>query len=354
MSVDTRGTNDTLTNKQWAEGTEIEFLSKTSYAAYMGEGANAVFENRHELANKKGDRIRTHLLMNFDGVAPLTGKVEGNERTLTFHDLDTVVGRARQAVRWDQVLSAQRINTDQRSNAQQVLSNWGADYVDQVIANQMGGYTPESNSALGGFNTIVAPDSDHHVFVGSTKTDEGQGAGDTFELAIIDEALERAKTISPLMRPASLPGVGMPMFVCFIHPYHTTALRATGTQWEGIQRDLLKGGFIEGNPLFNGALGIYNGVLLVENKRVTQGVDSGDATLAVAEVRRAVLCGAQAGITAWGQIGGDPNRFQWVEKDFDYEEEAGIHLGMLWGFQKTQYNSKDYGSIVISARAEAS
>ncbi|MFK5282645.1 DUF4043 family protein, partial [Lacticaseibacillus paracasei] len=81
------------------------------------------------------------------------------------------------------------------------------------------------------------------------------------------------------------------------------------------------GGDVAGNPIFSGALGIYNGVVLHKASRVTQGVHSVAGT-AVSNTRRAVLCGAQSATIAFGSENGAP-RFTWVEEMFDYGNQFG-------------------------------
>ncbi len=58
------------------------------------------------------------------------------------------------------------------------------------------------------------------------------------------------------------------------------------------------------SPIFSGALGEYNGVVLREAQDVTAGV-SPDGMSAVPLTRRAVLLGAQAATIAYGKAGGD-------------------------------------------------
>ena len=84
---------------------------------------------------------------------------------------------------------------------------------------------------------------------------------------------------------------------------------------------------------------------------MTQGVNSSTGA-SIATVRRAVLCGAQAGVIAFGQDGG-PGKMTWVEELFDYENQLGVSAGSIFGIKKTRYNGRDFGTIVISTRATA-
>jgi N4-gp56 family major capsid protein len=168
-------------------------------------------------------------------------------------------------------------------------------------------------------------------------------------------AVERAKTISPAIRPAKIDGFDRPLYVCFIHPYQVTQLRTvapSGTNWSNLQLQAMSGGKVNDNPLITGALGVYNDVLLIESTRVPLGVNS-STNASISTVRRAIFCGAQSAVMGWGRLGGTPRRFRWVEKQFDYDREYGVAAGFLGGIKLTQFNSKPFSTIVLSSYATA-
>jgi len=126
-------------------------------------------------------------------------------------------------------------------------------------------------------------------------------------------------------------------FVMFLHPYQVTDLRtntSTG-QWLDIQKAAMSGGKVGNNPIFSGALGEYNGVILHSNTRIP-------ASPAKASVRRAVLCGAQAVSCAFGRNEGK-NTYSWKEELFDYGNSLGVGAGSIWGMKKNVFNSEDFG-----------
>ena len=170
----------------------------------------------------------------------------------------------------------------------------------------------------------------------------GATVSNQFDLQLVDFALEKAKlnnsgdgTGYPL-RPIKING--SEYFVLFLHPYQVTSMRTnTGTaQWFDIQQAALTGGEITGNPIFTGSLGVYNGVIMHESPRVQ----------VVGNAYRAVLCGAQAAVLAFGQDSGG-NKVSWTEELFDYGNQLGVSAGMIWGLKKTVYNSLDFGVITI-------
>ena len=49
----------------------------------------------------------------------------------------------------------------------------------------------------------------------------------------------------------------------------------------------------------------------------------------------------------------DESTFDWVEELFDYERELGVSAQTMFGIKKTQFNSVDFGTIVIASYAAA-
>lgn len=145
-------------------------------------------------------------------------------------------------------------------------------------------------------------------------SDQAVGADSTatFTLNLIDKAVNRAKTASPMIRP--LKGFGRDVdYVLFLHPDQVLSLRsdaATAGNWFDLQKARLQGGDGDSNALFTGGVGVYNRTLVFEAVRLPQGVNSGTGA-AVANTRRAVFCGAQAMSVAFGMNGG-ATKFSWV------------------------------------------
>ena len=147
----------------------------------------------------------------------------------------------------------------------------------------------------------------------------------------------------PLIRPLKVGG--KEYYVAFIHPFQTYSLRtSTGANdWPVIQRAAMQGGEVANNPIFTGAVGVYNNVILVETVRIPS---------ITANTRRAVLCGAQAAVMAVGQDN-QPEKMSWVEELFDYENQLGVSAGMIFGTKKTIFNSRDFGTIAMASYAVA-
>lgn len=108
------------------------------------------------------------------------------------------------------------------------------------------------------------------------------------------------------------------------------------------------------NPIFNGALGYYNGCVLREAYDVTQGV--ANAGTQSTSVRRAVLMGAQACTIGYGQKDA-PTKYRWNEELFDHKRRLEVSAWAIWGMKKVQFSNPvgttDFGTVVISSWAVA-
>jgi N4-gp56 family major capsid protein len=93
------------------------------------------------------------------------------------------------------------------------------------------------------------------------------------------------------------------------------------------------------NPLFTGAVAIWDGMIVHAHENCAIATDSGSGSN-VPWVKSVVL-GAQALCWAWGK------RPEVTEETFDYGNEQGYAIGMIAGVKKSVFNSVDYGSLGV-------
>jgi len=218
--------------------------------------------------------------------------------------------------------------------------------------NQVCGYTPQSDTRYTGLNSVTGPTSGRRIVAGSGSADQDITSADTFTLNLIDQAVEMAKVGSNMVRPIRIGG--QPKYVLYLHPYQVTSLRTNSAsgQWLDIQKAAMSGGQITNNPIYTGALGEYNGVILRQSQDVTQGVN-GSTGAAITTVRRAVLLGAQAAVCGYGQANYGPTKYRWNEELLDHKRLLEVSAWSIWGLKKTVFNSADFGTVVISTYASA-
>lgn len=261
------------------------------------------------------------------------------------------------AVRIKTTIDAQRVPFSVREEGRLGIQDWYADRIDTWLANQLTGNTAVSDTLYTGNQAAIAPSSgtgvDRRWIIreqdteSDHSTESSLSTSDTFSLKCLDRAVAIAKTSSPLIRPVKVGNQSY--YVCFLHPFQVKDLRtSTSTNdWMDIQKAALSGGEIESNPIFTGALGVYNGVVLHEWVRLPAITVSGGST----NGRRAVFCGAQAAAMAWGQGYSEAPKYE--EDVFDYGRQFGQSVQTISGAKKLQFNSKDFATIVISTYAAA-
>jgi len=355
MATTQFGLNHPLTVKVWGKKLFRAALAETYINRFMGKSKGSLIYVKDELSKGPGDRIRCGLRvqMSGDGIAG-DNTLEGNEEALTTYTDDVLINQLRHAWRSDGRVSEQRVPFDLRDEGMDALKDWWADRLDTIFFNHIAGETGAAANTHDGHNTPTAPTS----AAGNTRILYGAGSTSTtasftatssnsgsirqvnFQLPVIDKAVNQAKIASPLIRPLRVEGKDK--YVMFLHPNQVRQLRtnaAAGTvNWFDIQRARIEGGERE-NPIYNGALGEYNGVILHEANRLP-------ALSTDTNVKRAVFCGAQAALFATGRDNSDAE-MRWVEELFDYENQLGIGAGMIFGMKKTVFNSVDFSTIVI-------
>ncbi|CAB4192431.1 hypothetical protein UFOVP1244_27 [uncultured Caudovirales phage] len=362
MAVTSYGVNHPLAVKLWARRLFREALKATYISKFIGSDSNSLVQLRDETSKGPGDRITLGLRMQLAGGGVLgDGTLEGNEEALTVYTDNILIDQLRHAVRTGGRMSQQRVPFDIREEARVGLTDWWADRIDTAFFNHICGQAAATDLRYVGNNTVLNASTGRTVYPTASAnvptTDESLSVSDIFTLALIDSAVEKAKVATPLIRPVST-DLG-DYYVLFLHPYQVTDLRA-GTaaagSWVDIQKAAMTGGMVEKNPIFTGALGIYNGVILHESPRITMGMASTTSVTTSGAgglgTRRAVLCGAQAAAIAFGQDNSD-EQMTWVEEFFDYGNQLGVSAGCIFGIKKTQFNSVDFGTIAISTTAKA-
>jgi N4-gp56 family major capsid protein len=355
MATTNFGVNSPQAVKLWSRKLFREALKRTWFYKFMGKGSDSLIQIAEDTSKGPGDRVRVTLRMLLSGAGISgDGTLEGNEESLSVYSDDVLIDQLRHAVRSGGKMSEQRIPFSVREEARQGLTDWWADRIDAWCMNQLAANAAVNDTKYTGNQAITAADSNHIFYgaVGSGHTDQGlvissgASASNSLKLNMIDNLVMRAKTLSPQIRP--IRANGKDHYVMFIHPEQVYDLRNDGlsangtvTSWSDIQRAAVQGGQVENNPLFTGALGVYNGVILHESTRVPRTFTS-SATITGGRV--AVFCGAQAGTVAFGR-GFGPGRMSWVEELFDYKNQLGVSAGLIAGVKKNVFNSADFGVL---------
>jgi len=349
------GSNDAQTVKIWSTLTMRDALKQTLFNKFLGKDKKAILQRITNLEKQAGDNIKYDLLMQMGGDGVIgDARMRGNEEALTYYQDNLTIDQLRNAHAFKR-MSQQRTIHDLRVDAKTNLADWYADKYDTFMFSNLCGNTGHNFG-----QAALAPDADHYVVSGDVTnsgtiaTDEDSlSSNDQIQLADLDFAKEKAKTLSPLIRPCMVNGDEY--YVVVLHSYSVTDLRldvanSAYVSWPDIQMYANKRGLK--NPIFDGSLGVYNGMILFESTRVFSPVSN---------VRRNLFLGAQAGVFAIGnaypslsqkRVGKD-NLMSWYEDSDDFGNENGIAVGSIFGMKATRFDSKDFGKIVISSYAAA-
>ena len=349
MATTVYGVNAPEAVKLWRKQLFEEALKATWVGKFMGEGSDSILQVLDDTGKSPGDRVTTTLRMqlNSDGIIG-DGTLEGNEEALITYTDNLLINQLRNAVRSGGKMSDQRIPWSVREEAQTGLSDWFASRFDFGFFNQVCGNVAQTSINYTGLNSAIAPDTGHRVAPASGHaTDQTLAPGDEMSLAIIDTAVATAKLATPVIRPIMVDGEAK--YVAVLHTNAVTQMRTnTGTgQWLDIQKAAVTGDGSKNNPIYTGALGEYNGVVLHESTRIPLGVNS-TTGVAVTNTRRNVLLGAQAAVIGFGQ-GQSMEAMDWTEELFDYGNQLGVAAACIFGLKKSQYNAADYGTMLMSS-----
>ena len=336
--------------KLWAAKAAKEAIKKTYLNKFTGKDEDSLIQIFGDTNKSSGDRIRVPLEMALTG-AGVSGDntLEGNEEAITYYYDDLVINQKRHAVSVAGRMTEQRSLLPLRENARRRLQNWIAELLDYSLMNHLAGNTNADGSTLlksNGNVAVTAPSSGNIIYHGAgAASDASLSTTATFTIDLLDKGKEKAETSTPMIRPLMIDGEEK--YVCFMHNYQVYDMRvssATTTgQWFDINKAALMGGEGSKNPIYTGALGEYNGIILHRSFRMPS---------MATNTRRAVLCGAQAGILAFGQESG-LNKLTWVEEEKDYKNKFSVGAGLIYGLKKAVYNSADFATVVLATYAAA-
>lgn len=332
----------------------------------MGKDTNNVIQIKDELKKDQGDRVTFGLTAKL-GNRPITGdnEAEGNEEAISGYSQSVLIDQARFPVRLQGKLTEQKAAYDMRMDAKEKLAIRLSEFIERQIFMKMAGVTSTdltdvngsvySEDAAWSNSAPIVPAADEaagtgdrYICADADGLDSLQ-ATDVFSLSLITKAKIKALTASgPKLQPLKINGQNF--WVMFLHPWQEADLKnsTSGINWNQIQREAQVRG--DKNPIFSGALGVYDGVILHSHEYVSvcqSGANfSTSGTAAGAQAFRATLCGRQSLAFAETQ---DSTDFNEVLRDLN--NKVVYSSGIIGGIQKTAFNSKDYGVITVDTGA---
>lgn len=298
--------------KVWHEGVKDSYFDKFTAT----DGSNVVHKNK-DLENVKGDSVVFGLMMNLtgSGVEGNRQKLAGAEDTLNIYDFTVNTKLVRNAVsRYE--ADDQRTQYDMLKEIKIALKQWLSDWLDDRLISRLS-YNPSNGEVL---------------YASAAGTQSSITANDKLTTTIISRAKRKALMHAPKVQPIKVDG--MDKYIMLVHPWAARDLK-DDPKWLAAQQNANIRG--SKNPIFTGALGEYDGVILYEYERV----QTGNIGASSANVCQNLLLGKQAACFAVSR----PAKH--IEQTDDYGNIAGNGIAFYGAVEKTNFNGKDYGVINV-------
>lgn len=273
------------------------------------EGSSMPVIRKDDLSKQPGDTIRFDIVLALSG-AGLTGDTtltEGNEEQIKFRQASMGLTYLKHAVRWSE-LAETLITHDMRVTALNQLKKWLAGKIDDRMFAE-----------ATGSGTVIVPDKNRLMKASGSLEDTASAnsvtATDLLTLDDITALKAYAKTVIKI-EPIRVEN-GSEVYALIVHPYVAAELKKSAQYQQAVREAEVRG---PTNPLFTGALAVWDGVVIYESARVPKADNSSSVPVA-----RNVFVGAQALLRGYAMYP------KWVEQEFSYGEEIGIATRVLLG-----------------------
>lgn len=364
------GVNDAQAVKKWS-GLLSVASTKASYfsSKMMGEGKRAKrpIQRIDDLESDAGDTVTVDLLMPMK-MDPIIGAdtLDGKEESLRYYTDKVLIDQVRGGADLGDRMTRKRTLRSLREDALAAMKSWWARLFDELFFIYLsgnrgtgGGYVWSTGNPFFNVNSLSAPDSMHLMYASTATSSATITNAMGMDLRLIDRAVARAETMGGdtsdelSMVPCDVEGEDK--FVCLMHTFQFDSLKSSANtgQWLDIQKAAAAAQGAK-NPIFTGALGEYNGVILHKHRNVVQFNNYGAGSNLPAA--RALFLGAQAALITFGSPG-TGLRFDWTEEVKDHGDKVKIGSNSIFGVKKTTYQSadasvkRDFGVIALDTYA---
>lgn len=288
------------------------------------EGSSMPIIRKDDLTKVAGDTIKTDIVLALTGSGQTgdTTSLEGNEEAMKFRQLSFSVDELTHGVRWTELSQILNLH-DKRKTALNQLKKWLAGKLDAAIFDELSGAgttIPDANKWAAGSATSRATIAD------------GNGTG---RLQLADITQMKAYAQSSLKIEPIRTEDGNEYFGLALHPYAVMELKLYDTNWATAQRDAQQRGM--DNPVFTGAAGVWDGVILYTSNRVPR------STNGTVQVSDNIFFGAQALTRGYAFY---PD---WREELFDYGRQMGVATVVVKGDKITVFDLTSAGGAAASA-----
>lgn len=285
-------TLDAAVQELWNTTLYMEAEAQTFWKRFEGEeGSGMPIVRKDDFTKQPGDVLHINTLKLLTG-SGVTGDstLQGNEEEMAIEQTDLQVDWLRHATAITKRTKG-RINFDWAVQAAQpLLSKWIANKMDNAIFTAFNAATPA-------------------LFGGDATSVEELGTNDTMSTVVLD----RIKTFLVSRNAMPVKDVnGNSYFYVVISPFDEYNLKQD-EKWVKAQRDAALRGDV--NPLFTGALGIWNGMIIHVSNRVSN----------VNNVSKCIAFGGEAIFRGYGMLP------QFTGQITDYGFKVGVGIEAVYG-----------------------
>lgn len=336
----------------------------------MGEDDNNIIYVKSDLMKEAGDTVTVPL------TAKLTGngvdgddELEGNEEAIASYSDSILIDQKRFGVRLKGKLDERKVAYSMRKDAKEKLTIRLQEFIERQVFLKLAGVRNTNindvagdvvgTGALWSNSPTVIPAADENAGVGNRYICANSGGTDSLAATdlmtptLISRAKIKARLSKPKIRPLRIDG--RDHYVMWIHPWQAYDLKNNAQFAQAMREAEVRG---KENPIFTGALGVWDGVIIYEHEYVPfldvsvtandNFAGDGGGTATAVDCFRALLCGRQA--LAFAKCQSDNG---WVEETFDYKNKVGFATSLIGGIDKVMFNSKEYGVIAVDTAATA-
>lgn len=346
----------------WKQARNMSFINR-----FLGNGPNSMVQHITELKkSEKGARAVITLLADLEGDGIAGDRaLEGNEEAMKTYDQVIRIDQLRHANRIEGRMADQKSIVEFRNNSKNVLAYWLSDRIDQMGFLTLAGFSYNlQNSAIGTTRTgsdlqylefaadVTAATSKRFGRWNKTTPAIEWGTGTSAVTATDTPSWELFVQLKAYAKDHYIRGVkeagGEETYHAFLTPTAMAKLKLDSTYLQNLRHAQPRG---DGNNLFTGSSVKIDGIYLHEFRHVpnTRLSASGSKWGAGSAIDGSVVlfCGAQA--LGMADIGNP----EWVEEQFDYDNQSGVSVSKILGFKKpvfySQYErtTEDFGVLSV-------
>jgi len=339
-----------MADVSWASGLQVSRWAKELFTAakkdtYISRffgGSNSAIQVLTDLKAAKGKDVTVGLKMKIAGTG-VTGDntLAGNEVAIDSYTQTVTLDQLRQGVLSTGKMHDKKHLIDFRKEALDSLKVWFAETMEKDMIDTLSGVTSDSSNVA----TYAFTDVTHTIWWDAstaapvtTSPVTALAVADKLVPEVISNSVARAKLLDPKFRPIRVGGKDY--YLLLVHPESAHVLK-NDSDWMNAQQHAMPRG--SDNPLFTGALGMWDGVVLHEHDQIQT------ATVNTIHANRNLLLGAQAGIVAFG------GEHSWHEESVDRGNKLSVSASIIYEMAKAKFNAKDFSLMeVVSAATKLS